>query len=115
MYWISYVDAKGNRRRKPGSLNWDDARYRLAEALARSKEERNLRPSEVRPCRDCFADVAGRFLAHQKPRLTPKAYEREAGIMVHLKAFFTGQLAEITSAQVSDYVTARLGKVSKSS
>jgi integrase len=35
--------------------------------------------------------------------------------MVHLKAFFTGQLAEITSAQVSDYVTARLGKVSKSS
>jgi integrase len=32
-----------------------------------------------------------------------------------LKAFFTGQLAEITSSQVSDFITERLGKVSKSS
>ena len=35
--------------------------------------------------------------------------------MDHLKAFFTGKLAEVTSSQVSDFVTARLGKVSKSS
>jgi site-specific recombinase XerD len=35
--------------------------------------------------------------------------------VTHLKAFFTGRLTDVTSSQVSDYVTARLGKVSKSS
>jgi hypothetical protein len=114
-YWISYVDAKGQRQRKPGAQTWEEARQRLAEALARVKEEENLKPGEVLACRDSFADIGGRFLAYQKPRLTPKAYEREAGIVAHLKAFFTGRLADITSAQVSDYVTARLGRVSKSS
>ena len=32
----------------------------------------------------------------------------------HLKPFFTGKLADITSGHVSDFLTARLGKVSKS-
>ena len=87
----------------------------LAEARARAKQQKNLRPGEVLPCRESFANVATKFLDYQKPRLTPKAYEREAGIVAHFKVFFTGRLAEITSAQVSDYVTVRLGKVSKSS
>jgi integrase len=114
-YWISYVDAKGNRQRKPGSVNWDQARQILAEAMAGAKEEGSLRPGEVLPCRDSFADVATKFLAHQKPRLTPRAYEREAGIAGHLKRFFIGKVTEITPGQVSDYVTVRLGAVSKSS
>jgi integrase len=95
--------------------SWEEARQLLAETLARVKEEANLKPGEVLVCRDTFADVADKFLAYQKPRLTPKAYVREAGIVAHLKAFFTRNLADITSDQVSDYVTARLGKVSKSS
>lgn len=115
MYWISYVDARGNRQRKPGAESWDEARHGLAEALGRVKEEENLKPGEVLTCRDSFSDIADRFLAYQKPRLTPKAYKRDKGIAVHLKAFFPGRLTEITSSQVSDYVTARLGKVSKSS
>jgi integrase len=115
MYWISFVDARGQRKRKPGAQSWEEARQRLAEALGRVKEEENLKPGEMLACRDRFADVADRFLAYQKPRLTPKAYEREKGIAAHLKAFFTGRLADVTSSQVSDYVTARLGKVSKSS
>jgi hypothetical protein len=59
--------------------------------------------------------VADKFLANQKPRLTPKSYKREESIAVHLKAIFTGRLVDVTSSQVSGYVTARLGKVSKSS
>jgi hypothetical protein len=111
IYWISYVDAHGNRQRRPGAKSWEEARQVLAETLSRVKEEGNLKPGEVLECRESFADVAGRFLAYQKPRLTPKAYQREEGIAAHLKAFFTGRLANVTSSQVSDYVTARLGKV----
>jgi integrase len=115
MYWISFVDARGNRQRKPGAQSWEEARQLLAETLSRVKEEANLKPGEVLACLDSFADVAERFLAYQKPRLTPRAYERERGIVAHLKAFFTGMLADITSGAVSDYVTDRLAKVSKSS
>jgi integrase len=115
MYWISFVDATGNRQRKPGAQTWDEARQLLAETLARMKEEANLKPGEVLTCLDGFAEVTHRFLAYQKPRLTPKAYQREEGIVGHLRAFFTGKLADVTSWQVSDFVTARLGKVSKSS
>jgi len=115
LYWISFVDARGRRQRKPGAQSWEEARQVLAETLARVKEEASLKPGEVLACRNSFADVADRFLAYQKPRLTLRAYRREEGIAAHLKAFFTGLLADVTSSHVSDYVTARLGKVSKSS
>jgi integrase len=114
-YWISFVDAGGNRQRKPGAQSWEEARQVLAEALSRLKAEASLKPGEVLACRDSFADVTERFLAYQKPRLTPRAYQREEGIAAHLKAFFSGRLADVTSSQVSDYITARLGEVSKSS
>lgn len=115
-YWFSYVDAKGERQREPGSINWDEARQKLSEALARVKEEKNLKPGELPSCRESFADVADKYLAHQKPRLSEGGYERERGIVNdHLKLFFTDQLADITPAQVSDYVTMRLGSVSKGS
>jgi hypothetical protein len=114
-YWVSYVNAAGQRQRKPGAQSWEEARQVLTEKLARVKEEANLKPGEVLACRDTFADVADRFLAYQKARITAKSYEREESIVAHLKAFFTGRLADITSSQVSDYVTTRLGEVSKSS
>lgn len=113
MYWISFVDARGQRQRKPGAQSWEAARQVLAETLARVKEEANLKPGEVLACRDSFAEVADRFLAYQKPRLTPKSYEREKSIVANLKAHFTGTLAEITSGQVSDFVTKRLGEFSR--
>jgi integrase len=116
-WWISFVDGSGNRQRKPaiGANNHDEARVCLDEERRKVREQANLKPGEVLACTDSFADIAERFLAYQKPRLTPKAYEREEGIAAHLKAFFPGRLADVTSSQVSDYVTARLGKVSKSS
>jgi integrase len=114
MYWISYVDAKGKRQRKPGAESWEEARQCLTEALGRAKEEAKLKPGELPECRDSFADVANKFLAYQKPRLTPKSYTREAGIVAHLKAFFPGPLAEVNSLRISEFLTMRLGKVGKS-
>jgi integrase len=79
------------------------------------RRRRNARTGELVECTDAFATVAGRFLAYQQARLVPLAHERDRGIVDHLKAFFPGRLADITSAQVSEYVTARLGAVSKTS
>lgn len=114
-YWISYIGSNCERKRDPGSINWDEARAMLAKARVRVDEEENPKPGELPPCELTFQQVADEFLAHQKARITAKGYQREEGIVSSLKAFFTGKLAEVTPAQVSNYVTIRLGKVSKSS
>ena len=127
-YWVSYMDSQGKRVREPVPKVKDEQtqEYRpadhkeaqtcLEDKRAQVRERRNLKPGEVLLCRDSFADVADKFLAYQKPRLLGRnSYQRETGIVGHLKAFFTDRLVDITSSQVSDFVTERLGKVSKGS
>ena len=122
-WWVSYVDAQGRRVRKPAlnnqtneiAQNHDEAGTFRADVKREVREQANLKPGEVLACRDTFADIADKYLAYQMPRLTPKSYEREAGIVDDFKAFFTGLLVDVTSSQVSDFVTERLGMVSKSS
>jgi integrase len=116
-WWVSYIDATGRRVRKPApdAQNHDEAGTFRADERRQVRERRNLKPGEVLECRESFADVADKYLVYQKPRLGAKSYQREAGIVADMKAFFTGRLADVTSEQVSDFVTERLGKVSKSS
>jgi integrase len=131
-YWVSCVNADGNRVREPvpdvkdtetqeiRAANHEEAQaYREEkrhEAREREKEQAKLKPGEVLPTEETFAQVADRYLAHQRPRLLGRnSYQREAGIVDDLKAFFPGKLADITSSQVSDFITERLGKVTKSS
>lgn len=112
----------GERVREPAVLkdgtkasNHDEAQSVCEDKRRRVREQRNLKPGEVLACQDTFAEVADRYLRYQKPRLTPKAYIREEGIVGHLKGFFAGQLVDITSGQVSDFLTVEFGRVSKSS
>ncbi len=121
-WWVSYVDSQGKRVREPAVLkdgskaaNHDEAQAGCEDQRRQVREQRNLKPGEVLMCRGTFAQVAEKFLDYQKARLTPKSYEREESIVAHLKEFFPGRLADITSSQASDYVTAALGRVSKSS
>ena len=116
-WWVSYVDATGRRVRKPApdAQNHNEAGTFRDDERREVRKQRNLKPGEVLACRDSFADIANKYLAYQKPRLTPRAYIREASIVEHLKDAFTGKLVDVTSSQVSDYVTVRLGKVSKGS
>jgi integrase len=112
------VDAQGKRVREPApdAQNHEEAQAFREDKRRQVREQRNLKPGEVLMCRESFADVAARYLAYQKPRLLGRnSFQREAGILDDLKAFFTGKLTEITSSQVSDFITERLGKVSKSS
>ena len=117
-WWVSFVDAQGKRVREPApdAQNHEEAQTFREEKRREVRKLRNLKPGEVLVSQDTFADVAGKYLAYQKPRLLGRnSYSREAGIVDDLKAFFTGRLADITPAQVSDYVTMRLGKVGNSS
>ncbi len=114
---MSYVDAAGRRVRKPApeAQNHDEAGTFRADVRRQVREQASLKPGEVLACRDTFAGVADKYLGYQKPRLAPKSYQRLVGIVDNFKGFFTQRLLDVTSSQVSDFVSARLGKVSKSS
>jgi integrase len=131
-YWVSYVDAQGQRVREPvpdvkdtetqesrAATHKEAETYRedkRSAAREREKERAKLKPGEVLPTEETFVQVADRYLAYQRPRLRGRnSYQREAGIVDDLKEFFTGKLADVTPTQVSDYVTMRLGKVGNSS
>jgi len=127
-YWVSYVDAQGQRVREPvekvqdeitqeyREASHEEAKAFLEKKKGQVREQRKLKPGEVLACRETFADVADKYLAYQKPRLLGRnSYQREAGIVDDLKAFFPGKLADITSSRVPDFITERLGKVGKSS
>jgi integrase len=111
-YWMHWTDAQGRRRwRKLNVKTLQQARTARAAQLVRVEQARTL--GFAPPGEDTFPDVAKRFLAHQKARLTAKAYERERGIVSeHLCGFFTGPLASIRRVDVQRYVTSRAGKVS---
>ena len=80
-WWVCYIDASGRRVRKPApeAQNHDEAGTFRADERREVREHRNLKPGEVLVCRDSFADVADKYLAYQKPRLTPKAYNARSG------------------------------------
>jgi integrase len=111
-YWISWTDAQGKRRRrKTDAETKHQARRALSAELVKVEQAKTL--GFTPPGKDSFAEIAERFLAYQKARLTAKAYERESGIVEnHLKSFFKGELASIRRQNIQKYITARSAKVS---
>src|SRR5581483_6897325 len=78
-FWVSWTDAQGRRRyRKTDAQNITQAKQIRAAELLRVEQAKLL--GHAPPGEETFAEVAKRFLQHQKARLTPKAYERERGI-----------------------------------
>jgi integrase len=111
-FWISWTDAQGRRRyRKTNAQNITQAKQIRAAELVRVEKARVLGFSP--PGKSTFADAAVRYLKYQKARLTPKAYDRERGIVdEHLKTFFNCQLAGIRRQDVQRYITQRGGHAS---
>jgi integrase len=111
-YWITWSDVQGRRRRRlTNARTLAQARAARAAELVRVEQSKCL--GFAPPGEETFADVATRFLAHQKARLTPKAYERETGIVNgHLNKFFAGPLATVRRIDIQRYVTKRAGDVS---
>lgn len=111
-FWTHWTDAQGRRRwRKLNVRTLQQARRARAAELVRVEHAKLLGFSP--PGKESFDEVAKRFLAHQKARLTKKAYEREDGIIdAHLTKFFVGSLASIRRVDIQRYVTKRAGDVS---
>jgi site-specific recombinase XerD len=99
------------RWRKLNVNTLQQARKARAAELVRVEQARCL--GFTPPGEDTFADVGTRFLAHQKARLTPKAYEREKGVVnEHLSKFFTGPIASVRRVDIQRYITKRAAEVS---
>lgn len=111
-FWISWIDAQGRRRRrKTDAQNITQAKqFRNAEML---KVEQAKALGFNPPGEETFEEVAVRFLQYQKARITPKAYDREKGIVEnHLTPAFPVKVASIRRQDIQRYVTQRSGKVS---
>jgi integrase len=107
-YRVSFTDAQGRRCRiSTSAQTLTQARAIRAAKMAEVEKELVLgyRP----PSRDTFAEFAPRYLQHQQARLTPLAYERTRGVVeTHLRRVFGAlRLAEIRTADVERYITAR--------
>jgi integrase len=110
-YWINWIDAHGRRRwRKTNAPNLTQARAARGAELARVEQAKTI--GFVPPGEDTFEEIAARFLAYQKARLTSKAYQREDSIVeLHLKPFFACKVASIRKVNVQKYITARCNSV----
>lgn len=110
--WISWVDAQGRRRRrKTDAENTHQAKSALSAELVRVEQSKFL--GFTPPGEETFADVAQKFLAYQKARLTQRAYEREKGVIEgHLIPFFACKLSAIRRVDIQRYVTKRSGVAS---
>ena len=111
-FWISWTDAQGRRRfRKTDATNITQAKQIRAAEKARVEQAKVL--GFAPPGEETFAEVAKRFLKHQKARLTTRAYEREEGIIrLYLIPFFNCPVAGIRRQEVQGYVSHRIGKTS---
>ncbi len=111
-YWTSWFDAQGRRRyRKTDAKTLEQAR--LARGTEKLRVEQAKTLGFTPPGKDTFAEVAARFLTHQKARLTPKALERENLIVrQHLTPFLPGRIAAVRKVDAQRYVTKRGTEVS---
>jgi integrase len=111
-YFISWVDARGRRRkRKAKGLTLGEARAERSAKITRLAQAQIL--GFAPPADDTFQDVAERFLSYQHARLTARGYDRERWIVRRrLLPAFQGRLAAIRRADVQRYVTERSAQVS---
>lgn len=110
--WISWTDAQGRRRyRKTNAQTLTQARSARAAELLRVEHAKVL--GFTPPGKETLAELAPRYLAHQKARVSAGAYVREQGILKdHLQPAFPGPVATIRRGDIQRYITKRSGEVS---
>jgi integrase len=114
-FYISWVDARGRRRRrKTNAMNITQARMaRNAEVL---KVEQTRTLGLAPPGNETFKEVTEKYLKYQKPRITRASYDRvEVLIRLHLTPFFNCSVANIHRSDVQGYVTRRTVETSAAS
>lgn len=114
-WWISFTDARGQRKRRKvaGAHTLQQARAALSSELQNVERARIYGTTPPSP--ETFSAVATRYLKHQKARLA--AYERTRGVVEgHLNPFFGSmRIGDVRRGDVQRYVTNRSGHVSPGS
>jgi integrase len=110
-FYITWTDAQGRRRkRKTNAKTYTQAKQARSAELVKAEQAKVLGFSA--PGEETFAEVSKSYLAHQKARLTPAAYERERGALEsHLKPFFAFPVRGIRRVDIQRYITKRSGDV----
>jgi integrase len=111
-YWISWNDARGRRRyRKTDAQTLTQARAARAAELVRVEQAKVL--GFTPPGKETLSELAPRYLAHQKARISKTGYLREEGIVkAHLMPSFSGPIASIRRGDIQRYITKRIGEAS---
>ncbi len=109
-WWVSYVDAAGERVRQKVEAH---TRQQALDALRRIKtKEEVARTLGVRPASDITTEALfERYKRHQKARIRPTTYEWLGGILETLKAHLPSQAKAITKRTVAEYIEVRAADV----
>lgn len=112
-YWISWIDANGvRRRRKTSAQTVADAKKIRAARMARAEKMKVLGVAEA-DTTTTFKATTDRYLAYQRPRISPQSYERTESIITnHLLPFFKKNIADIRPQDIERYITKRMSVVS---
>jgi integrase len=105
-WWLSYIDATGNRvRRKCAAQTRQQAMTFLSNIRTQEEKARTL---GVRPASEITTEALfERFTRHQKTRLRPTTFERLGGILETLKSHLPAQAKAITKRTIADYIETR--------
>jgi len=107
-WWVSYIDATGDRIRKKVVAH---TRQQALDALRRIKtKEETAQALGVRPASDITVEALfERYKKHQKARIRSTTFERLGGILDTLKARLPELAKAITNRIVAEYIENRSG------
>jgi hypothetical protein len=105
-WWISYLDATGERVRKKVAAH---TRKQALDTLRRFKtKEETAEALGVRPASDVSVEALfERYKRHQKARIRPTTYARLGGILVTLKTRLPMLARQIDKRMVAEYIENR--------
>jgi integrase len=109
-WWVSYIDADGERVRRKVVAS---TRQQACDALRRFKTgEERAKALGVRPDADITTKaLIDRFKKYQKTRVAASTFERLDGILETLEAHLPALAKDITRGKVNEYVDTRALKV----
>jgi len=110
-WWVSYIDASGNRHKEKVTAHTRTQALNALSAI-RTREEKGRILGVKAASEISTADLLGRYKRHQKTRLRPTTFERLDGILATLKKCLPESAKDITRKTVQDFVSSRAEMVS---
>jgi integrase len=105
-WWVSYMDASGQRKREAVVASTRPQAVAARNGLMlKAQQERILGVREASNI--TTVDLLARYKRHQKPRLRPTTFERLTGILETLEARLPARAKDISRHSVDQYISSR--------